>query len=104
LSEHYGSLGLRESIVVLDKADVALLQLRGQPVVAVDVDLQRETKQDFKAEMHQTGIEINEALIQNALKSPCKNQASPGLGWISSMVRRVSRGKSIGTSRSLRQR
>src|SRR5208337_4800962 len=70
---------LGEGVVVLAKAELALSKLAGQPVVAVDVDLDCEREPGLQAEMNQTAIGIEEIIVQYAMRPARENQARSSL-------------------------
>src|SRR5258708_16479036 len=58
---------LGESVVLQEKPHAQTNQLLGQPVVAVDVDLQRERRPGLQANMNETKLRIEEVIVEHTL-------------------------------------
>ena len=70
---------LGEGVVVLDEADAFREELPGQPLVAVDVDLDREGEPRLQADVDEAELRVEEVEVEDALRPPREHQARPVL-------------------------
>ena len=66
-----------KSVVGLDEADALLVELAGEPFVAIDLDLGGERKHGLDADIHQTEVGIEEIEVEDALRPGSKRQTRP---------------------------
>lgn len=71
-----GIVELGEGVVALNEAELAAVHLPGEPVVAVDVDLDGEGKPGLDADVHQSELGIEEVVVEDALRP--RGEGEPG--------------------------
>ena len=69
-----GVVELCEGVVMLHEAEAFFEHLPGQPVVAVDVDLDRVGEPRFQADIHQAEFGVQVIIVQHALRPPLEVQ------------------------------
>jgi len=75
-----GIVELGEGVVLLDEAELGLEHLLGQPVVAVDVDLDGEGKPSLETDVDQAKFGVEEIEVQDALRSAREGQTGSMAG------------------------
>jgi hypothetical protein len=70
---------LGEGVVVLHEAEARVLELPGQPVVAVDVDLRGEGESGLDTDVAETEVRIEEVEIEHALQPAGEDQPGPAV-------------------------
>jgi hypothetical protein len=74
-----GIVEVGEGVVSLDEAELSVSHLPGQPIVAVDVNLDGEGEPGLDADVHQAEFGIEVVVVENALRSPGEGQTRPSL-------------------------
>src|SRR5262249_37231072 len=72
-------LELGEGVVVLHEADAGVVELPGEPVVAVEADLGGEGEPGLDADVPQPELLIEEVEVQDALRPAREDQSGPVL-------------------------
>jgi hypothetical protein len=68
---------LGEGVVGLDEAEVLLVHLPSEPVVAIDVDLNGEREAGFLTDMNEAKVGIEKVMAQDAEGPTAKGEAWP---------------------------
>ena len=64
---------------MLHEADTLVVQLSGQPIVAVDIDLRGKGEPGLNANVTQAELRIEEVEVQHALRPPGESEPGPAL-------------------------
>jgi hypothetical protein len=70
---------LGEGVIVLHEADARVVELPGQPVVAVDVDLRGEGEPGLDTDVAETEVRIKAVEIENALGPAGEDEPGPAV-------------------------
>ncbi len=65
---------MREGVVLLDEAELGVNHLPGQPVVAVDVDLDGKREPSLQADVDQAELRIEEVEVQHPLRPTSEDE------------------------------
>jgi hypothetical protein len=68
----FGRVELREGVVALAEADSLARHLTGEPVVAVDVDLDRVREPGLDPHVHQAELAVDAVVVENPLRTVSK--------------------------------